>query len=89
MKAFSVAVHVWAEQDLGGTNMLQQIRLNDSHIQKILLFAGPGTKLNLLKDRSVLKYKNLWRNTAKSSNYYRGHHETGFETDLKVHNPSS
>ena len=88
MKRFSVSVHLWAEQKYGSTRILQQLRLKENHFQEILSFAGPGTKFNLIKERSVLQYKHLWRNTAKSKNYFRGHQETGFETNLKKHDPS-
>ena len=89
MKRFSVAVHLWAEHRPGGMKILQQIRLKDKHFQEILSFAGPGTKWNLLKNRSSLQYRALWRNSIRSKNDYRGHHETGYETNLKVHDPSS
>ena len=86
----SVAVHLWAERKHGGVKFLQHVQLTDKHFQDIVDFTGPRSKWNLLKDRSILQYKNMWRNgnrkEMKGNHSYRGHHETGFETELKVHN---
>ena len=84
MRSFSIAVHVWADE-YGGTNSLQQMRLTEEHFKEIVKLVGPGTRYNLLKGRSVLQYKSLWRNFAKSKQYFRGHPDTGFETKMKRH----
>ena len=88
MKRLSIAIHLWAETKLGGIKMLQVVRLTDNHFQEIISFAGPGSKYNIMKHRSILKLKNLWRNNGKSKNYFRGHLETGFESDKKLHDSS-
>ena len=89
MKCFSIAVHLWAEVTYGGTGILQKLRLRKKHFQEILSFAGPGTRYNLIKGRSVIQYECLWRNSAKSQNFFRGHPESGFENDFKLHSASS
>ena len=89
LRRFSVAVHLWAERSQRGVQILQDVRLTDKHFREILGFAGPGSKWNLLKGRSILQYKSMWRNIAQGRHYYRGHPETGYETDSKVHEPSS
>ena len=88
MKMLSLAVHLFAQKKFGGNKILQKIRLEDEHFQEILKMAGPGSKYNLLEDRSAFQYKCLWRNTAKSKSDFCGDPETGFETDMKVHFPS-
>ena len=88
MRSFSVAVHVWAEERHGGTKMLLQRRLTEEHFKEILSFAGPGTRYNLLKGRSVLQYKALWRNIAMSNKTFRGHPESGFENKMRYHSSS-
>ena len=89
MKMLSLAVHLYAEKKLGGTKMLQKVSLKDRHFKEILQMAGPGSQYNLLKNRSLYQYKCLWRNTAKSKLYFRGHPETGFQTEMKLHSPSA
>ena len=88
MRRFSIAVHLYAEVKFGSTNSLQKVRLKEKNFKEILEFAGPGTRYNLIKGRSVLQYKCLWRNSAKSKNTFRGHPESGFEDELKLHNAS-
>ena len=88
MKRFSLAVHLYAEENLGGIKGLQSTRLKDIHFQEILEFAGPGTMYNFLKGRSALQYKCLWRNSANSKQSFRGHQNSGFENDSKRHDPS-
>ena len=88
MTIFSLAVHLYAEEKLGGKKGLQNVRLRDIHFQEILEFAGPGTMYNFIKGRSALQYKCLWRNSAKSKQDFRGHPISGFENESKVHDPS-
>ena len=88
MNMFSLAVHLYAEEKLGGIKGLQRCRLRDVHFREILEFAGPGTMYNLIKGRSALQYKCLWRNSAKSKENFRGHSVSGFENESKVHEPS-
>ena len=88
MRRFSLACHLWAEKKCGSMKFLKQVRLTDKHFKNILDFAGPYSKYNFIKDRSSLQYKNLWRNTANSTDVFRGHPMTGFETDSKLHNSS-
>ena len=85
---FSIAVHLYAEEKLGGIKGLQTVRLRDIHFQEILDFAGPGTMYNFIKGRSALQYKCLWRNSAKSKQSFRGHPISGFENKSKFHDPS-
>ena len=89
MKMLSLAVHLYAEKKLGGTKMLQKVSLQDHHFKEIWQMAGPGSQYNLLKNRSIFQYKCLWRNTAKSKSYFRGHPETGFQNDMKLHSPTA
>ena len=89
MKRISIAVHLYAEVKFGSTKTLQKVRLRENHFKEILKFAGPGSTYNLIKGRSAMQYKYLWRNSAKCKSSFRGHPETGFENYLKVHNPSS
>ena len=89
MRRFSVAVHLWADRKCGGIQMLQTVRLTYKHLKEILVYTGPGSNWNLLKNRSIMQYKSMWQNLHNKSQYYRGHHQTGFETDLKVHSPIS
>ena len=89
MKMFSFAVHLWAERQSGGVSILHRIRLTDKHFREILSFAGTGSRWNLLKSRSILQYKSMWRNMSKGRHSYNGHPETGFETETRVHDSSS
>lgn len=88
MKHLSVSVHLWAERKMGGVDFLQKVRLNDSHFKDILQFTGPESKWNLMKNRTLPQLRRLWRNSLGDTHYYRGHKETGFETEFKIHNPS-
>ena len=88
MRRLSLATHLWAETKCGSMNMLKQTRLTEKHFKEIIAFAGPHTKYKFIKDRSALQYKNLWRNTTNSSDLYHGHPETGYETEMKLHDPS-
>ena len=87
MRRFSATVHLFAELRLGSIRKLQDFRLKSKDFKDLIQFAGPGSKWNLLKGRSITVYKNLWRNMTKSKHVYRGHANTGFENDLKVHEP--
>ena len=89
LRRFSVAVHLWAERTSGSIKTLYNMRLTDKNFKEILQFAGPNSEWNLLKDRSILQYKSMWRNSVKTRHTYRGHPNTGFETEFKVHGPSS
>ena len=88
MKQISVSVHLWAERKMGGVSFLQRARLNDDDFEDILQFTGSNSKWNLMKSRTLPQLRKLWRNTLKGKQYYRGHIETGFETELKVHSPA-
>ena len=88
MKRLSIAIHLWAENKFGGIKMLQEVRLTENNFQEILSLAGPGSKYNIMKHKSIVQLKNLWRNNTKSKKYFRGHPETGFETVNKLHSSS-
>ena len=88
MKRISIAVHLYAEVKFGSTKSLQKVRLKEKDFKNILEFAGPGSRYNLIKGRSAIQYKCIWRNSAKSKNSFRGHPESGFEDNMKVHNAS-
>ena len=87
LKRLSVAVHLWAHKWCGNMNILQSERLTDKHFQQILEFAGPNSKWRILKDRPVSQYKRMWRNAMKGGHYYRGHPDSGYETESKLHCP--
>ena len=87
LKRLSVAVHLWAHKWCGSMSILQEERLTDKHFQQILEFAGPNSKWHILKDRSVSQYKRMWRNALKGGHYYRGHPESGYENESKLHSP--
>lgn len=89
LKRMSVAIHLWSHQKCGGVQFLKDVPLTDNHFQEIVNFAGPNSKWNLLKNRSVTQFKNMWRNKLKGKHFYHGHEETGFETEYKLHNSSS
>ena len=72
-----------------GTRGHKEKRLEKSHFREILAFAGPSSKYNFIKSKSASQNRNLWRNTVKSKDYYRGHIETGFETEFGVHDSAS
>ena len=88
MKIISITIHLWAEKKFGGIKLLQEVRLTENHFQEIIFLAGPGSKYNIMKHKSIVQLKNLWRNNTKSKKYFRGHPETGFETDKKLHGSS-
>ena len=88
MRRLSLAIHLWAEIKCGSMKILKQTRLTEKHFKEIIAFAGPHTKYKFIKDRSALQYKNLWRNSNNSSDLYRGHPATGYETEMKLHDPS-
>ena len=85
---FSLAVHVWAEQNKGGVKFLQETQLTERHFKEILLFAGPSSTWKLIPDRSVTQYLNLWKNATKGNQHFHGDPETGFQSKLKLHDPS-
>ena len=89
LKRLSVAVHLWAHKQCGSMNMLQEERLKDKHFHQILSFTGPSSKWHILKDRPASQYKKMWRNAMKGIHYYRGHPETGYETQSKLHSPEA
>ena len=89
MRRFSYAVHLWADRKCGGVMFLQQVRLTDKHFKQILEFAGPKSKLNILKDRLPIQLKRMWRNSTKGKQKYRGSYDTGYETKLQLHAPNS
>ena len=73
MKIISITIHLWAENKFGGIKMLQEVRLTENHFQEILSLAGPGSKYNIMKHKSIVQLKNLWRNNTKSKKYFRGY----------------
>ena len=85
MKQLSVSVHLWAERKMGGIDFLKKVRLNDSHFEDILQFTGPESKWNLMKKMNVTQIRKLWRNSFGREEFYRGHRETGFETESHMH----
>ena len=87
MKQISVSVHLWAERMMGGVKFLQTTRLDDSHFEEILRFTGPGSKWNLMKDRTIKQLRSLWRNTLGGKDLYRGQNKTGYENDHGMHVP--
>ena len=87
LKRLSVAVHLWAHKWYGNIHILQEERLTDKHFKQILEFAGPNSKWRILKDRPISQYKRMWRNAMKGVHYYRGHPESGYETESKLHSP--
>ena len=87
MKQLSVSVHLWADRKMGGVSFLQQVRLNDTEFEDILKFTGSNSKWNLMKTRTLPQLRKLWRNTLGGKKFYRGHNETGFETEHQVHSP--
>ena len=88
-KRMSVAIHLWSHQKYGGVQFLSDIPLTDKHFKEIIEFAGPNSKWNLLKNRSITQCKNMWQNKLKGKYFYHGHKESGFETEYKVHDTSS
>ena len=88
MKQLSVSVHLWADRKMGGVSFLHKARLNDNDFEDILQFAGSNSKWNLMKSRTLPQLRKLWRNTPGGNQFYRGHRETGFETELQVHSPA-
>ena len=88
MKRISVCVHLWAERKMGGVNFLQLARLEDCHFKDILEFTGPGSKWNLMKNRTLPQLRSLWRNTFGAKHFYRGHKHTGLENENQRHDPS-
>jgi hypothetical protein len=85
MKRISVAVHLWAERMKGGIQYLASSRLTDPDFEEILSFTGPGSKWNIMKNRSVPQLRSLWRNTSGVLHAYRGHCKTGFENKSLKH----
>ena len=88
MKRVSVAVHLWAERKMGGVKFLHNTRLTDSHFEDILMFTGPGSNWNLMKETTLKQLRCLWRNTFGGKKYYRGHKKTGFENEAQRHTQS-
>lgn len=87
MMGISVAIHLWAEREMGDIRILQSKRLMNDDFENILKFAGPDSKWNLLKDRTAPQLRSLWRNTFAGIHFYRGHHKTGFENEFRKHEP--
>ena len=87
MKSLSVAVHLWADKEKGDIKYLQSTRLVNKHFEDLLKFAGPGSKWNLIKKRTIPQIRSLWRNTLSGIHYYRGHQKTGFENESQKHEP--
>ena len=87
MKSLSVAVHLWADKEKGDIKYLQSTRLVNEHFEDVLKFAGPDSKWNLIKKRTVPQIRSLWRNTLSGIHYYRGHQKTGFENESQKHEP--
>ena len=88
LRRFSLAVHLWAEKTKGSVEFLMETKLTERHFKEVLIFAGPGSRWKLIPDRSTTQYKNLWSNTAKGKHHFHGDPETGFESRLKLHEPS-
>ena len=88
MRSFSLAVHLWAEDNFGSTKILQQKRLKKADFQDIIDKTGPGTRYNLLKSRTSSQYKCLWRNLFGSKQVFRGHPKSGYENEFRLHSPS-
>ena len=88
VRRFSLAIHLWSEKIQGGVEFLHQTKLTDRHFKEILIFAGPSSHWKLIPDRSVTQYRNIWSNAVKGKQPFHGDMETGFATQLKVHDPS-
>ena len=88
VRRFSLAVHLWAVKVKGGVQFLQENQLTERNFQEILIFAGQSSRWKLIPDRSVIQYKNLWKNAVKGIEGFHGDRETGFETKSRLHNPS-
>ena len=88
LRRFSLAVHLWAEKTKGGVEFLLETNLTERHFKEVVIFAGPSSRWKLIPDRSTTQYKNLWANTAKGKYHFHGDPETGFETRMKLHEPS-
>ena len=73
---------------MGGTQFLQEVRLEDIHFRDILNFTGPNSRWKLMKNRTIGELRSLWRNTFRGKHYYRGDGETGFENHLQRHSRS-
>ena len=48
MKRISVAIHLWSERKMGGTQFLQEVRLVDIHFRDILNFTGPNSRWKII-----------------------------------------
>ena len=59
MRRFSATVHLFAELRLGSIRKLQDFRLKSKDFKDLIQFAGPGSKWNLLKGRS-LQYTKIY-----------------------------
>ena len=88
LRRFSLAVHLWAEKTKGGVEFLLKTKLTERHFKEVLIFAGPSSRWKLIPDRSTTQYKNLWANSAKGKHHFHGDPESGFETKMKLHEPS-
>ena len=89
MKSLSVAVHLWSERKMGGTQFLQKVRLDDIHFRDILNFTGPNSRWKIMRNRTIAELRSLWRNNFGGKHYYRGDRKTGFENHQQRHSPSS
>jgi hypothetical protein len=88
MKRISVSVHLWAERKMGGLKFLHNNRLENHHFEDILRFTGSESKWKLMKNRTVPQLRSLWRNSFGGKQYYRGHIETGYESEFHQHEQS-
>ena len=88
MKRISLGAHLWADKYKGGVKYLRSKRLVVVDFEEMLKFTGPNSYWNILKDWSPRQLRGLWRNTSGGEQYYRGHKQTGFENNSKVHSAS-
>lgn len=84
LRRLSAAVH--CAENLP-TFSLGKKRLTAKDFELIMKFAGPGSALNLLNNRTGLQYLKIWRNTSKAKDWFRGHELSGFEDSEGFHRP--
>ena len=88
LESFSLLVHNWSESKFGTKIILQKMVLTEKDFEEMGYFAKENIKYTRIRDKSALELLYLWKNTTKSNLSYRGHPETGFETNMQHHNPS-
>lgn len=88
LESFSLLVHDWSESKFGTKKILQKMVLTEKDFEEMGYFAKENIKYTRIRDKSALELLYLWKNTTKSNLSYRGHPETGFETNMQHHNPS-